>query len=124
MLVFCNATLEGGIDLVLDALDFETRLEGIDLVVTGEGKLDGQTAYGKVPVGISRRAKKMGIPVLAIAGDLGDDIAPVYDNGIDAVMSTVNRAMSLEEAMSRGRELLVDGAERAMRMIQLGINLC
>lgn len=124
LLVFCDAVLEGGIDLVLDALDFESRLEGIDLVITGEGKLDGQTAYGKVPVGISRRAKKMGIPVLAIAGDIGDDIGAVYDNGIDAVMSTVNRAMSLEEAMSRGGELLVDGAERAMRMIQLGINLC
>jgi glycerate kinase len=124
LLVFCGAVLERGIDLVLDALDFESRLDGIDLVITGEGKLDGQTAYGKVPVGISRRAKKLGVPVLAIAGDIGDDIEAVYDNGIDAVMSTVNRAMSLEEAMSRSRELLIDAAERAMRMIQIGINLC
>jgi glycerate kinase len=124
LLVFCGAVLERGIDLVLDALDFESRLDGIDLVITGEGKLDGQTAYGKVPVGISGRAKKLGVPVLAIAGDIGDDIEAVYDNGIDAVMSTVNRAMSLEEAMSRSRELLIDAAERAMRMIQIGINLC
>ncbi len=124
LLVFCGASMEAGIDLVLDAVNFEERLDSVDLVITGEGKLDGQTAYGKVPVGISRRAKKMGIPVLAIAGDIGDGIEEVYENGIDAVMSTVNRAMSLEEAMSRGRELLVDSAERAMRLIQLGINLC
>jgi len=59
-----------------------------------------------------------------IAGDIGDGIEAVYDKGIDAVMSTVNRAMSLEEAMGNGRALLIDGAERAMRMIRLGIDLC
>jgi len=124
LMVFCGATLETGIDLVLDAVNFEERLEGIDLVITGEGKLDGQTAYGKVPVGVSRRAKKQGIPVLAIAGDVDDDIEAVYDNGIESVMSTVKRAMTLEEAMRDGRKFLVDASERAMRMIQIGINLC
>jgi len=124
LMVFCGATLEAGIDLVLDAVNFEERLEGIDLVITGEGKLDGQTAYGKVPVGVSRRAKKQGIPVLAIAGDVDDDIEAVYDNGIESVMSTVKRAMTLEEAMRDGRKFLVDASERAMRMIQIGINLC
>jgi glycerate kinase len=124
LMVFCGATLETGIDLVLDAVNFEERLEGIDLVITGEGKLDGQTAYGKVPVGVSRRAKKQGIPVLAIAGDVDDDIDAVYDNGIESVMSTVKRAMSLEEAMRDGRKFLVDASERAMRMIRIGISLC
>jgi len=124
LMVFCGATLETGIDLVLDAVNFEERLEGIDLVITGEGKLDGQTAYGKVPVGVSRRAKKQGIPVLAIAGDVDDDIEAVYDNGIESVMSTVKRAMSLEEAMRDGRKFLVDASERAMRMIRIGISLC
>lgn len=124
LVVFCGASLETGIDLVLDAVNFEDRLEGIDLVITGEGKLDGQTAYGKVPVGVSRRAKKQGVPVLAIAGDVDDDIGDVYENGIEAVMSTVKRAMSLEEAMGNGRAFLVDASERAMRMIRIGMNLC
>ncbi|MCF7915433.1 MAG: glycerate kinase [Spirochaetaceae bacterium] len=124
LLVFCGATLEKGIDIVLDAVNFDERLENKDLVITGEGKIDGQTSYGKVPIGIAYRAKQKGVPVLVIAGDIGDGIEAVYDKGIDAVMSTVNRAMSLEEAMSNGRALLIDGAERAMRMIRLGMDLC
>ena len=124
LLVFCDATLEKGIDIVLDAVNFDERLENKDMVITGEGKIDGQTAYGKVPIGIAYRAKQKGVPVLVIAGDIGDGIEAVYDKGIDAVMSTVNRAMSLEEAMGNGRALLIDGAERAMRMIRLGIDLC
>jgi len=122
--VFCGASLETGIDIVLDAVNFEERIEEIDLVITGEGKIDGQTAYGKVPIGVARRAKKHGVPVLVIAGDIGEGIEGVYEAGIDAVMSTVNRAMSLEEAMSRGHELLVDASERAMRMVRLGFGLC
>lgn len=124
LLVFCDASLEKGIDIVLDAVDFNERLENKDMVITGEGKIDGQTAYGKVPIGIAYRAKQKGVPVLVIAGDIGDGIEAVYDKGIDAVMSTVNRAMSLEEAMGNGRALLIDGAERAMRMIRLGMDLC
>ncbi|MDZ7794989.1 MAG: glycerate kinase [Spirochaetia bacterium] len=124
LLVFCGATLEKGIDIVLDAVNFDERLENKDMVITGEGKIDGQTAYGKVPIGIAYRAKQKGVPVLVIAGDIGDGIEAVYDKGIDAVMSTVNRAMSLEEAMGNSRALLIDGAERAMRMIRMGMDLC
>jgi len=124
LLVFCGAALEKGIDIVLDAVYFNERLEHKDMVITGEGKIDGQTAYGKVPIGIAYRAKQKGVPVLVIAGDIGDGIEAVYDKGIDAVMSTVNRAMSLEEAMGNSRALLIDGAERAMRMVRLGMDLC
>ncbi len=122
--VFCGASLETGIDIVLDAVNFEKRIEDVDLVITGEGKIDGQTAYGKVPIGVARRAKVYGVPVLVIAGDIGEGIEGVYEAGIDAVMSSVNRAMSLEEAMSNSRELIIDAAERAMRMVRLGFGLC
>ncbi len=122
--VFCGASLETGIDIVLDAVNFEERIEDADLVITGEGKIDGQTAYGKVPIGVARRAKAHGVPVLVIAGDIGEGIEGVYDAGIDAVMSSVNKAMSLEEAMSNSTPLLIDAAERAMRMIRLGFGLC
>ena len=124
LMVFCGASLEKGIDIVLDAVSFDERLEHKDMVITGEGKIDAQTAYGKLPVGVAYRAKPKGVPVLVIAGDIGDGIEAVYDVGIDAVMSSVNRAMSLKEAMGRSHELLVDSAERAMRMIRLGMDLC
>ncbi|MFW6208033.1 MAG: glycerate kinase [Spirochaetota bacterium] len=124
LMVFCGASLEKGIDIVLDAVNFDERLEHKDLVITGEGKIDGQTAYGKLPVGVAYRAKQKGVPVLVIAGDIGDGVEAVYEVGIDAVMSSVNRAMSLKEAMDRSSELLIDSAERAMRMIRLGMDLC
>lgn len=120
LLVFCSADLARGIDVVLDAIDFNSRIAGADLVITGEGKIDGQSIYGKVPVGVAERAQAFSIPVLVIAGDIGEGIDVLYKNGIDSLMSTVNRAMPLSEAMARGSELLVDAAERAMRMINIG----
>lgn len=122
--VFCGAELAPGIDIVLDTLDFDERLEGVDLLITGEGKLDGQTAYGKLPVGVAGRAARKGVPVLAIAGDIGEGIEGLYQLGIDAVMAGVPRAMGLQEAMERVHELLPEAAARAMRMIRLGERLC
>jgi glycerate kinase len=123
LMFFCGAELKSGIDAVLDMISFESFLDGVDLVVTGEGRIDGQTAYGKVPVGISRRAKKHGIPVLAVVGDIGEGASAVYAQGIDGIMSTVNRAMSLKEAMGNSLDLLEDAAERVMRIINIGKRL-
>ena len=123
LLVFCGARLNSGIETMLDAVRFEEKLENCDIVVTGEGKIDGQSAFGKVPVGVAGRARRLGIPVLAIVGDIGDGAEAVYDFGIDSIMSTVNRAMPLSEAIARGGELLEEGAERAMRMIKIGMKV-
>ena len=123
LMAFCGGVLEKGIDLVLDSVGFETSLEGADLVITGEGRIDGQSVRGKVPVGIAARAKKKNLPVLVIAGDIGPGISNLYDYGIDAVMSTVNKAMPLKEALQRSTELLEDGAERAFRMIKIGMDI-
>ncbi len=122
LMAFCGAQLKSGIDLVLDSLQFDRALEGASLVITGEGKIDGQSVRGKVPVGIAARAKKKGLPVLAICGDIGPGVEVLYDYGIDSIMSTVNRAMPLDEAMNRSAELLEEGAERAFRMIMIGRN--
>jgi glycerate kinase len=122
--VFCGASLERGIDIVLDAVNFEERISDVDLVITGEGKIDGQSLYGKVPVGVAARAKRHGVPVLAIVGNIGGGMSKLYDTGIYAVMCTVNRPMSLEEAMGRSEELITDAGERAIRMIRLGEALC
>ncbi len=99
-------------------------LEGVDLVITGEGKLDFQTAFGKVPAGVASWAKKAaGIPVIAIVGDIGDGFEAVYDIGIDVVISTVNKAMPLKEAMDRSSELLVETGERVARLLRIGAAL-
>jgi glycerate kinase len=92
-------------------------------VNTREGKIDYQSVFGKVPVGVGTRAKKFDLPVLAIVGDIGTGAEDVYDYGVDAIMSTVNKAMPLSEAMERSSELLTDAAERVMRMIKLGMEL-
>jgi len=123
LLIFCGASIGSGIETMLDAVHFEEKLEGCALCITGEGKIDGQSAFGKVPVGVAGRARKLDVPVLAIVGDIGDGYESVYDFGIDSIMSTVNRAMPLDEAMARGGELLEDAAERAMRMIKIGMQM-
>jgi glycerate kinase len=123
LMAFCGGVLEKGIDLVLDSVGFDDSLEGADLVITGEGRIDGQSVRGKVPVGIAARAKKKNLPVLVIAGDIGPGIENLYDYGIDAVMSTVNKAMPLKEALERSTELLEAAAERAFRMIKIGMDI-
>jgi glycerate 2-kinase len=123
LMEFCGGSLKSGIEIVLNLIKFDDFLEGVDLVISGEGRIDGQSVYGKVPVGIAGRAKKKNIPVLVVVGEIGPKIEAVYDYGIDAVMSSVNKAMSLEEAMSRSYELLIDSSSRAMRMIKIGMAL-
>ena len=123
LLAFAGGTIQSGIEAVLEAIDFTNRIAGADLVITGEGKMDGQSVYGKAPVGVAKAAKSHNIPVLAMVGDIGKGIEAVYDHGIDSVMSNVNRAMPLKIAMEESAELLVDAAERAMRMIAIGMKL-
>ena len=88
---------------MLDALALDTALVGADLVITGEGRLDGQTARGKTPVGVARLARQHGVPVIALAGALGAGYEAVYDHGISAVFSVVNRPCLLEEALADAR---------------------
>jgi len=123
VLTFLNGTLNSGIKTVLEAVNFDNYLKETDLVITGEGRIDGQSVNGKVPVGIGELAKEKNIPVLVIAGGIGDDVEKVYEYGIDSVMATVNTAMQLSEAMYRSHELMIDAAERAMRMIKIGMKI-
>ena len=123
LMAFCSATMKSGINMILDTIDFDSRIENADLIITGEGKIDGQSIFGKVPTGIAERAKKKNIPVLVIAGGIGDDINQVYEYGISSIMSTVNKAMPLSDAISQAPELLSDATERAMRIMQIGMNL-
>ena len=123
LLVFAQAQLRPGIEIVLDVAGFDAKAADADLVITGEGRIDAQSVMGKVPVGVGMRAKKWGKPVLAIVGDIGPGADAVYAHGVDAIMSTVNRAMPLDEALARSGELLEDAAERVMRMVRLGTGI-
>ena len=121
--VFLKATLKSGIDTVLDLVHFNELLEGVDLVVTGEGRMDWQSAFGKVPSGIGQRCKERGIPVVAIVGGMGQKAETIFDYGVDSIMTTINGAMELEEALGRSEELYVSAADRMFRMLKAGMGL-
>ncbi|ASL62990.1 glycerate kinase [Bacillus cereus] len=90
--------LRRGIEIVLDYTNFDKHIEDADLIITGEGRIDEQTAYGKAPVGVAGRAKRFSVPVIAIGGSVSSDYSAVYEKGIDAVFSITTRPMTLEEA--------------------------
>ena len=118
--VFCNAQIRSGIETVLDLTEIEAQLKNADLVITGEGRIDGQTVYGKVPAGVAKRALKYHVPVVAIVGSVGPGASAVYSRGIDAIMDLINQPMTLNEAMENAFQLIEDAAESTMRMIKVG----
>ncbi len=120
LVAFLKAELSPGVDMVLDAVGLDGHLEGADLVITGEGSLDYQTVYNKAPIGVARRAKARGIPVVAVAGSLGEGFELVHERGIDAAVAITSRPMSLEEASSRAFELVAQATDEALRLMRLG----
>ncbi|MEK5522145.1 glycerate kinase [Heyndrickxia sp. FSL W8-0423] len=119
MLAFFNAELKRGIDIITQTLKLETHLEGAELVITGEGKIDGQTIFGKTPIGVAKLAKKKGIPVIGIAGYIEDKNGRVREEGIDALFSIVPGATSLEDAMTNAYEYLKNCSENIARVIDM-----
>lgn len=110
-LCFLQGTILPGIDLVIKETKLEEKMRRASLVITGEGKIDGQTIYGKTPVGVARTAKKQHIPVIALAGSLAEGCSAVYDHGIDAFFSIVSGAIPLKEALRSARENLIRTSE-------------
>lgn len=123
LMAFLGAELHSGIETVLDLLDFDQKLAGVDLVITGEGRMDWQSAFGKVPSGIGKRCKKAGIPAVAIVGGVLSGYEAIYGCGIESVVTTVNGIMPLQEAISNSTTLYLDAARRLMRMIRCGMEL-
>ena len=120
---FLKANLKSGIETVLDLIDFDGLLEGTDLVVTGEGRIDWQSAFGKVPSGIGMRCKAKGVPAVAIVGGMGNGAEKIYDFGVESIIPTINGAMDIEEALERAEELYANAADRTFRMIRVGMQL-
>ncbi|MDR1834426.1 MAG: glycerate kinase [Fusobacteriaceae bacterium] len=121
--VFLKATLKSGIETVLDLIRFDELLEKTDLVITGEGRIDWQSAFGKVPCGIGKRCREKDVPVVAVVGGMGDGAADIYEHGVHSIITTVNTPMALEEALERAEELYLDAAERTFRVLRAGMRL-
>ena len=115
---------DGGVapspDMVCDAVDFSRCLEGVDLVITGEGSLDGLSGFGKVPVRVAAAARNMGIPVVAIVGGRGPGCDAVHTHGIDAVLPVPDPPMSLAGAMEDTGTLVTEAAATLARLLKLG----
>ena len=119
-----GAQLKSGIDAVLDAVDFDRKLEGVSLAITGEGRIDGQSVrFGKVPVGVARRCALKGIPTLAIVGGIGEGAEGLFDLCESTIMTIANGPMTLEKAMTDALELYENAAERLLRAVRIGMNL-
>ena len=91
-----GGTIQSGIDAVLDVTGFDRQLEGADLVITGEGRIDSQSADGKVVSGVARRTRAKGVPLIAIAGGIADSAGAVYDIGVSAMFSTDRAALPVD----------------------------
>lgn len=110
-------------DLVMRYLDLDRLLAGADLVLTAEGSLDGQTPFGKIPAEVARRAKARGLPVIALAGSIGEGATANFEHGIDAFASILCRPCSLDEAIGQTGKLLAHAADDVLRMVRVGMVL-
>ncbi|QLI76315.1 glycerate kinase [Bacillus pumilus] len=122
LLGFLHADLQRGIDIVLKAVQFDDVIKEADLVVTGEGRIDQQTIYGKTPIGVAKAAKQYHLPVIGIAGSLSKDSAVVHEHGIDALFSIVPGVTSLSEAMRDGAIHVERTARNIAAVISIGKN--
>lgn len=119
VLLLPKVRLKSGVNIVLDTVQLSDKLQDADLVITGEGRMDGQTAQGKTPVGVALAAKTANKPVIAIVGCLREDYEVVYDKGIDAVFPIIRQLDNLENTLKNGRENLISCAQNVARLYQL-----
>jgi len=122
MVAFFGSRLEMGIETVLNTVGFDELLEGADLVFSGEGKIDFQSLRGKVVIGVARRTKKRKIPLIAIVGDIGDQIEAAYDEGVTGIFSINRVAIPYKEARPRAKtDLALTVGNLLQFMKQMGL---
>jgi glycerate kinase len=120
LMAFLDAELRPGIDVVATAIGLPRRLRGCDLVITGEGRSDGQTLHGKAPMGVIREACKQGIPVVVISGSLGPGAEALLEHGVEACYGTISNPLDDEELRRNAPRLLEDCAEEVGREMAAG----
>ena len=120
-LAYTNAVLESGIKIILEETKLEDYVKDADIVITGEGRLDGQTAFGKAPIGVAKIAKKFDKTVLAFAGAVTKDVVVCNEHGIDAFFPILRRIQTLQEAMTPeiARDNMVTTVEQVFRLINV-----
>lgn len=116
---FLSAKLQKGIDIVIKYSNLEEKLKDADLVITGEGSIDGQTRFGKTPYGVVTVAKKYNIPTVAIAGNIGEDIDILYDYGFDAIFCILQKVEPLESAIKNGGKNVQKTMENIARFLKM-----
>lgn len=117
MTAFFGSRLEMGIQVVLDTVDFDTLIQDADYIFTGEGKIDSQSLGGKVVIGVSRRAKRQNVPVIAVVGDIGDPVEAAYDQGVTGIFSINRVAVPYSEARPRAKEDLYRTMDNLCRFL-------
>ncbi len=119
MVAFFGATLKAGIDTVLDTVGFEQIASDADMIITGEGRIDSQSLRGKVVIGIAQRAKEINIPVVAIVGDIGDNMEPAYEMGVTAIYSINRVAVPFSVAKHRSKSDLALTVDTLLRTLKI-----
>jgi len=122
LLAFCGAKIEPGVETILDLIHIDKHLKIVDCVITGEGRMDNQSLYGKAPVGIAARAKKYGLPVIAIVGSREISLDEASKAGIDLVLEFVNELVSLKQAMENTPTLAQLAGEDAIKAYLLSFS--
>ena len=112
---FFPSSMRRGIDVAIEYVKLDEALSNADLVITGEGQVDFQTAYGKTPMGVAQMAKRLNIPTIILAGSVGDNIQALYEYGVIGAYSIINRPMNLDTAINEVKTLLANTAEQVCR---------
>lgn len=115
VITFLQATLQRGVDIVLEATLFHKKIESADLIISGEGRIDFQTAFGKTLYGVAQIAKAKNIPLIVLAGSLGDGYKTLYEKGFAGIFSIIDKPMSLQDAIADTSMLLENAAENVVR---------
>ena len=123
MFAFLKGRLRPGSEIVTEAVGLDAHVRDADIVITGEGRIDGQTAFGKTPVGVARVAKRHNKPVIAIGGSLRADVDAVFAHGIDAVSSVLYRPCTIDEALTEGNENLRRAARNIAAILSMGLGI-
>ncbi len=119
LMVFLKAQLKPGFEIIKDIVKLEKEIEKSDIVITGEGRIDYQTQFGKTPYGVVQAAEKYNKPVIAIAGSLGEGIEELYDKGFGYIVSVTDKPMDIEYAMKNAGTLIQNATERTFRLLLL-----
>lgn len=116
---FMGGTLRSGVDAMLDIADFDRQLENADLVITGEGRIDSQTAHGKLISGVARRTQARRVPLIAIAGCIDDGAATLYENGVTAMFATNRASLPVSERKDRAAKDYQAVLEDVLRILKI-----